>query len=385
MYTKNLMIAAFALAVALAGAGCKNAGTGGNLEIAGTIGNAANMQVYLDQVGLGPNSASLVKAKADASGTGEFALPLQEPLKEGIYRLRVGEQQIALILDGTEGEINVTGDLVSLNRFQYELTGSPSSLAYRDVMQRLLGRSMNVDDLRMFVDTVSNPLTAVFVSMQAIGMNTNLMDIYQKAEKRLSEKYPGNSCLGEFQSFLAMVQRSAAAPAGGGNGYQFIDPAQRQVAPDIKLPNPSGKEYALSNLKGKVVLLDFWASWCRPCRMENPNVVRIYNKYKDQGFTVFSVSLDGIDSRQMASLQNDAAKIQEVLSMQKKLWKDAIEKDGLAWEYHVSDLKKWECAPASLYGVNSIPRTFMIDKDGKIAAVNLRGAEQIEETLQKLL
>ncbi|MEY3367847.1 MAG: hypothetical protein RI973_1002 [Bacteroidota bacterium] len=373
------------MSLLIAAAGCKNAGSGGNLQISGTISNAANMQVYLDQVGLGPNSANLVKAKADANGNGEFNMQLQEPLQEGIYRLRIGEQQVALVLDGTEEEIKVNGDLVSLNTFQYELTGSPSSLGYRNVMQRLVSRSMNVEDLRSFVDTVSNPLTGVFVSMQAIGMNTNLMDIYQKAEKRLAEKSPGNSYLGEFQSFIALVQRSAAAPAGGGNGYQFIETAQRQVAPDIKLPSPSGKEYALSDLKGKVVLLDFWASWCRPCRMENPNVVKIYNKYKEQGFTVFSVSLDGVDSRQMAALQNDAAKIQEVLSMQKKLWKDAIEKDGLIWEYHVSDLKKWECAPANLYGVNSIPRTFMIDKEGKIAAVNLRGAEQIEETLQKLL
>jgi thiol-disulfide isomerase/thioredoxin len=379
------MIIPIALLALLAAPGCNNTGAGDKLQISGTIGNAANMQVYLDQVGLGPNSANLVKAKADANGNGEFSISMQESVPAGIYRLRVGEQQIALVLDGSEEEINVKADLASLNRFQYELGGSTSSLVYRNAMQQLVNRTMDVEGLRSFVDTVSNPLTAVFVSMQAIGMNTNLMDIYQKAEKRLSEQYPGNSYLGEFQSFVALVQRNAAAPTGGGNGYQFIDAAQRQVAPDIKLPNPSGKEYALSELKGKVVLLDFWASWCRPCRMENPNVVKIYNKYKNQGFTVFSVSLDGVDSRQMAALQNDANKIQEVLGMQKKLWKDAIEKDGLIWEYHVSDLKKWECAPANLYGVNSIPRTFMIDKEGKIAAVNLRGAEQIEETLQKLL
>jgi thiol-disulfide isomerase/thioredoxin len=151
------------------------------------------------------------------------------------------------------------------------------------------------------------------------------------------------------------------------------------------LPNPAGKEYALSDLKGKVVLLDFWASWCRPCRMENPNVVKIYNQYKDKGFTVFSVSLDGIDSRSEARFQNDAGMIKQARVEEVKKWKKAISDDGLLWDYHVSDLKKWECAPAQVYGVSSIPRTFMIDKEGRVAAVNIRGAEMIEQTLQKLL
>lgn len=124
------------------------------------------------------------------------------------------------------------------------------------------------------------------------------------------------------------------------------------VAPDIKLNGPDGKPVSLSSLRGKVVLIDFWASWCGPCRRENPNVVKMYQKYKDQGFEIFGVSLD-----------NDANR-----------WKGAIKTDGLTW-FHGSDLMGWKSKPAQMYQVHSIPATFLLDKQGKIIAKGLRGAE----------
>ncbi|MEY3050726.1 MAG: hypothetical protein RLY31_511 [Bacteroidota bacterium] len=354
------------------------------LTVSGTINQGSNIQLFLDRLGLGPNGANLVIGKADLGAGGTFELALPERPEAGLYRLRVGEQSITLVLDGSEQNITIQGDLGTLNQMNYQVTGSAGTTTYRDVIRRLMARSMNVDDLKVFVDTTSNPYTAIYTCIQAIGNNASLMDIYKKAEARLAETYPNSGYLADYRALMANVQRSATNP-GRSNGFQFIDAGNRQTAPDIKLPDPSGKEYALSELKGKVVLLDFWASWCRPCRMENPNVVKIYNRYKDRGFTVFSVSLDGVDSRQRNALQNDAGKINEALQMQRKRWKEAIQADGLVWDYHVSDLKKWECEPAGLYGVSSIPRTFMIDREGNIAAVNLRGAEQIEETLLKLL
>lgn len=133
------------------------------------------------------------------------------------------------------------------------------------------------------------------------------------------------------------------------------------VAPEIKLNGPDGKPVSLKSLRGKVVLIDFWASWCGPCRRENPNVVKMYQKYKDQGFEIFGVSLD-----------NDANR-----------WKGAIQSDGLTW-YHGSDLMGWKSKPAQLYQVHSIPATFLLDKQGKIIAKGLRGAE-LEAAVAKAL
>ncbi len=134
-----------------------------------------------------------------------------------------------------------------------------------------------------------------------------------------------------------------------------------ETAPDIVLSDPFGKSIALSSLRGKYVLVDFWASWCKPCRMENPNVVRMYNRFKTKGFDIYSVSLDD----------------------NKDAWTKAINDDKLLWT-HVSDLKKWNASVVSSYNIESIPFTILLDKEGKIIAKNLRGAE-LEKKLAELM
>jgi thiol-disulfide isomerase/thioredoxin len=124
------------------------------------------------------------------------------------------------------------------------------------------------------------------------------------------------------------------------------------IAPDITLPNPDGEMMSLSDLRGQYVLLDFWAGWCGPCRQENPNVVRLYNEYNDDGFTVFSVSLDRTRDR----------------------WVGAIAQDGLIWDTHVSDLKYFQSVAAIEYKVNAIPFALLLDPEGRVIGKNLRGA-----------
>lgn len=134
------------------------------------------------------------------------------------------------------------------------------------------------------------------------------------------------------------------------------------MAPEIALSDVNGKIIKLSSLKGNVVLIDFWASWCRPCRAENPNVVKLYNKYKNKNFTIYSISLD----------------------QDRKKWIDAINQDQLSWPNHVSELTGWKSTPGIQYGVSSIPKTFLIDKDGIIIGHDLRGST-LEKKLSELL
>lgn len=187
--------------------------------------------------------------------------------------------------------------------------------------------------------------------------------IYKKAHESLQGVFDHTVYFKMVGDQIAMSERQEQLKANPAN------PARKNAAytegmdaPDISLPDPSGKNKKLSDLRGKVVLIDFWASWCGPCRRENPNVVRAYNKYKDKGFDIFSVSLD-----------SDGGK-----------WQAAIQQDNLTWSNHVSDLKGWQSAAAKQYGVSSIPHTILVGKDGKILATHLRGG-QLDAMLSELL
>lgn len=215
---------------------------------------------------------------------------------------------------------------------QYQEMYNAGDKQRNDKMVKLLQDNKGDLAILMFIDTyVGKEQNAVF---------------YQDIINTLAKNYPSNPLV--MQKVKELEAEKGPLALGS-------------VAPDMEYKNPDGKLMKLSDLRGKVVLIDFWASWCRPCRMENPNVVKLYEKYRSKGFDVYSVSLD----------------------RDKTSWVNAIKSDNLSWENHVSDLKYWSSAGAKLYGVSSIPSTFLLDKEGRIIGKNLRGAA-LESKLREI-
>ena len=197
--------------------------------------------------------------------------------------------------------------------------------------------------------------------MQNLNPVDNL-DFYKELEASMTQISPNSGYLKNLRSGIKRAEEQLVLQKAEAEKNERIEALLGigKPAPNIALNTPEGKISELKDLQGKVVLIDFWASWCKPCRQENPNVVRLYNKYKKKGFEVYGVSLDKT----------------------KNAWVNAIKADNLTWT-HVSDLQFWNSAAAQLYGVNSIPATFLIDRDGTIIAKNLRGAS-LESKLEEI-
>lgn len=370
---KNSTTLLLLLTVAFLSWQCSNSVKG--TVIRGELANAGNLQVYLDKVVIG--QASNVLAKVDIDGSGKFELAFPEGLEPGIYNLRIGAKRLNLVLGGEEKLVTLRGDLSTIQDYTFDIEGSKDSRTFATMMRGLMAQQYTVTDLTNFIDTVANAEMGAYLAYR-LGPNMDYIDIHKKAQAKLAAAQPNSTSAAEYANFISSFESQ----------YQAMMAMERiqvgQPAPDIRLPGPDGKQHALSDLKGKVVLLDFWASWCGPCRMENPNVVEVYKRYKNDGFTVFSVSLDGLDERTKTRFSGPA-EINDEMARQKEKWKAAIQQDGLIWDTHVSDLKKWDSAPAATYGVHGIPKTFLIDRDGNIAEIGLRGAAQIESALKKYL
>ena len=324
-------------------------------SVSGTIVGADGIQIFLDKVIIDKMQAV---SKTEANNSGQFAFEFEEPLEDGIYRIRAGAQRVYFLVDESSQNIQIDGNLEDLRDLDYSIKGSDPSNLLQEVMTKFQNKEMSEDELITIVKESENPIHAMHFSMLGLSPNPDNLDVMKSVTNRLQAKYPGGEYTQIFTNRVNQMEQQLAQ----------LMAAQRiqvgQPAPDIALPNPDGDVMKLSDLKGQVVLLDFWASWCGPCRRANPHVVEVYNKYKDKGFTVFSVSLDRPG--------------------QKERWVAAIEKDQLTWPYHVSDLKFWSSAPAKTYGVRGIPATFLIDQNGDIASVSV-SPYTLENELDRLL
>lgn len=191
------------------------------------------------------------------------------------------------------------------------------------------------NEIRTMLKKNSDALICAFLVTYFDEEAEKNIELYETIDNSLKERYKGNQ-------FVQYVEEKLRTTLGAG-----------RTAPEIEMKDPNGVTRKLSDLRGKVVMIDFWASWCSPCRTENPNVVRLYKKYHDKGFEIYSVSLDKT---------RDA-------------WLRAIQQDGLEWPNHVSDLNGWTSSGGATYGIRSVPSTVLVDRDGKIIARNLRGQE----------
>ncbi len=369
---KNLTFGLFLLSL-VSIASCAALSSKGT-TISGNISDAPNMKVYLDKVG--PSNNTVVVAQADADDKGAFVLKMEETLPAAVYRIRIGSGQLYLVLEDAAPTLSIRGTLDGMRTHDVEVNGSASAKDFVQAMNLLMTGRLTAEDVKDYINNTPYPMAGMQMAMNAFGNRLEFFDVHKKAVALLAKKYPDHEYVNEYNNYALALEQSAMQTQAA----ELIQVGM--PAPNISLSSPDGKKYSLSDLKGKVVLLDFWASWCGPCRKSNPHVVEVYNKYKEKGFTVFSVSLDGIDSRSRSRFPTDEA-YKEGLAQSKKNWMDAIAKDQLSWPYHVSELNKWDTQAVREYGVSGIPKTFLIDRDGKIAAINPRFT--LEEELLKIL
>jgi len=366
MKAKMMIVIGFFLMLSLGS--CQQKANG--YSITGEIEEGRSREVTLELVDF---TNKVERIAQTTSEDGKFKFEFEKPLEPGIYKISMERKNLFFLSGGQNENITFKGNYNTLSNLTTSISGSKITEDFNKIMVDF-SESNNVEDVLTKVKDI-DPLASAMVLINIFGNSPEFADVHVEAANKLVEKYPNALISANYQSLAANLKQSYDRKMAG-EKIRIGEPA-----PEIAMPNTDGQTMKLSDLKGKVVLLDFWASWCGPCRKANPKVVELYNKYKDKGFTVYSVSLDGIDERTKTRMSPD--QISAGMENEKKKWMDAIKKDNLTWNYHVSTLTKWDTQSAQLYGVTSIPRTYLIDKEGKISAINPRF--NLEEEILKAL
>ena len=371
------------LSVAILFASCGNSNS-----ISGVITGAEGKTIYLESLS---DSRVLPIDSTVVGSDGSFSLKLHDNLPLDFYRIYFKEGNFLQLITDSSEHVEITAEFAKLSDAKVE--GSPQTVEYMDLVKKWEPLMEKLAEAQAQIDRPSTDpaldstqwiakwesqyasaqkeanafikgwLEKHSASLLAISIVQNLDPRFDFIwyQRVLTDTKPTCGKLAAYKTLETLVGQIKNASSSSAASNSNI--AVGKMAPEITLPNLSGQTKALSALRGKVVLLDFWASWCGPCRKENPNVVSVYNRYNAKGFEVFSVSLD----------ENKSA------------WEAAIKKDGLVWNNHVSDLGGWRSEVVATYEIESIPFPVLIDKEGKIVAMgeSLRGAG-LENELKKL-
>lgn len=355
-----------------------------NFEIKGIVKGAQNQFIYLEA----PSENGIIEvAKVKLSGTGSFSIKGDIP-GFSIYNLRLGEGNSKIILlpiaPNDKLALNTTVKSFNDKPLISGISWSTQANAYYDFIDTQKKRSLKFknsdqnssnNDFQNYLISARNKIDSFSVSsLKKYPKSTfnivlfpalfplssiekwdkNNLLLMRQVIRNLQGKYSKSSLVNRYSNQVDKIETAYLEYVGMKSGK--ID------APDFALQTVDGEKLKLSDLQGKYVLIDFWASWCGPCRRENPNLVKLYKKFRKKDFTILSVSLD-----------NNA-----------DAWKKAINKDGLLWPNHVSDLLGWESPLTKIYKFNEIPYTVLVNKEGKIIAKNLRG-KQLENKLSEIL
>jgi peroxiredoxin len=354
-----------------------------NFEISGTIKKASNKKIFL--VSTNPEGNQKDVAKGVIDGNGNFQLIGHIDHFDAFQLILENESKVLELVIAPKDKIklntsfekfdvepNISG--VSWAKQANDFTRLKNNFLAKQTTLRNENPRITKEESEVFLDVIMKELdsNAVNLVKQNKKSDFNLvlfsflapiqsmddwdpthLKLMQEVVSNLKVKHPEAPRVQMIEQQTGQIERI----------YQeeIMMKEGKMEAPDFTLKTPQGTEIKLSDLKGQYVLVDFWASWCGPCRQESPNLLRLYNKYKAEGFTIFSVSLDDKADK----------------------WKEAIQKDGLIWPNHGSDLQGWKTPLTQLYGFNSIPHTVLLNKEGKIIARGLRGIA-LENKLKKI-
>ncbi|EPR67402.1 thioredoxin family protein [Cyclobacterium qasimii M12-11B] len=340
----------------------------GKVTISGKLKNIPEGDVILSQYDVDKISV-LDTLEIGKGGTFSHELTVDNPnfydldlFGEKTIRLALFEEDVEIKYDFESEKLDVTGSKDSellfnideltvkyqeetneLNSAFYEAMTAKDQDKVQEIREQAMVMGMNhAENVKDIISKTEGSFAALAgLGMLDPGADFNFMDSVVVA---LGDKYPDMKLISTWKQELNEMRALSIG----------------QPAPEISLPNPEGKVVNLSDLKGKYVMIDFWAGWCKPCRDENPNVLRLYNQYKEDGFEVFGVSLDRT----------------------RDMWTKAIAEDGLTWT-QVSDLKYFNSEAAAKYQINAIPATYLLDPNGNIIAKDLRG-KSLEKKLSEI-